>query len=74
MSFFPYIGKVFTLPSDLSLIFVEDTILIDFVAFTFSEVVIYEPFRNEILIVFGASNHVLWLVLKSGKTTFLIWP
>lgn len=30
--FFPYIGKVFTLPSDLSLIYVEDTILIDFVA------------------------------------------
>lgn len=30
--FFPYIGKVFTLPSDLSLIYVGDTILIDFVA------------------------------------------
>lgn len=37
MSFFPYTGKVFTLTSDLSLIYVEDTILIDF-SFTFSEV------------------------------------
>lgn len=57
-------GKVFTLPSDLSLIYVKDTILIDFVAFTYlkwlySRVVIYQPFRNEILIAFGASNHVL---------------
>lgn len=33
-------GKVFTLPSDLSLIYVEDTILIDFVAFTYPKVAV----------------------------------
>jgi len=40
--FFPYIEKVFTVPSDLCFLYVEDTILIDshFLKWLYSE---YEP-------------------------------
>lgn len=73
MSFFPYIGKVFTLPSDLSLIYVKDTILIDFIAFTYPKLAVLKsnhlPAFLEMKFLLRSVLPTICFDLKSGKTT-----